>query len=118
MAQTAAGQPLSGVRQVAASALTWRAVLLGLIVTLFVNTMSMYSEAHGSGNFSWSYLPEGGVVPFLILVAVNGLIRLVSPRLALSGGELLVVFIMGLIANSTSLFLMFMQLAAVVAPLY
>jgi hypothetical protein len=118
MVQPAAENPLLAVRRAAARALTWRAVLLGLLVTVFVNTMSMYSECHGSGNFSWSYLPEGGVVPFLLLVGVNGLLRMVLPRLALSGGELLVVFVMGLVANCSSVFLMFMQLAAIVAPHY
>ena len=118
MAQPAAENPLAAVGQVASRALTWRAVLLGLLVTVFVNTMSMYSECHGSGNFSWSYLPEGGVVPFVLLVGVNGLVGRVLPRLALSGGELLVVFVMGLVSNCTSVFLMFMQLAAIVAPHY
>lgn len=80
--------------------------------------MSLYSEAHGSGNFSWSYLPEGGIIPFILLAALNGVIRFLFPSLALSSGELLVVFVMGLISNSTSVFLMFMQLAAIVAPRY
>lgn len=118
MAPPSAVSPLAALRHTALRAFTWRAVFLGLLVTIFVNTMSMYSECHGSGNFSWSYLPEGAMVPFVLLVGLNGLMRRLLPPLALSAGELLVVFVMGLISNSTSVFLMFMQLAAIVAPHY
>src|SRR5947209_6231066 len=99
-------------------AITLRAVLLGLLVTIFVNVGSPVSEALAFSNFSWSYLPEGGVIPFLLLVGFNLLLRRWLPRRALTRGELLTVFVMGLVSNSTSLFLMFFHLSAIVSPLY
>jgi hypothetical protein len=91
---------------------------LGLLAGLFVNFGSPYTESVGFSNFSWSYLPEGGMFPFLALLAVNGLLRRVRPRLALSTEELLVVFVMALCANATSLFLMYFLMAAIVSPHY
>lgn len=99
-------------------ALTPRALFLGLLAGLFVNLGSPYTESVGFSNFSWSYLPEGGMFPFLALLAVNALVRRLKPRWSLSSAELLVVFVMALCANSTSLFLMYFLLAAIVSPHY
>lgn len=101
-----------------ARALTGRALVLGLIAALFVNVGSPYTESVGFSNFSWSYLPEGGMFPFLALLVVNALVRRVAPRWALSVPEILVVFVMALCANATSLFLMYFLLAAIVSPHY
>ncbi len=99
-------------------ALTPRALALGVLAALFVNLGSPYTESVGFSNFSWSYLPEGGMFPFLLLLAVNALLRRLKPRWALTVPELLVVFVMALCANSTSLFLMYFLLAAIVSPHY
>ncbi len=99
-------------------ALTPRALLLGLLACLFVNLGSPYTESVGFSNFSWSYLPEGGMFPFLALLAVNALLHRLRPRWALSVPELLVIFVMALCANATSLFLMYFLLAAIVSPYY
>jgi len=99
-------------------AITLRAVLLGLLVVVFVNAGSPLAEALAFSNFSWSYLPEGGVVPFLLLLLINLGLRRWLPRRALTRGELLTVFVMGLVSNGTPLFLMFFHLSAIVSPLY
>ena len=56
-------------------AVTGRAVVLGLAIALFVNAGSPYAESVGFSNFSWSYVPEGAVIPFLALLAANALAR-------------------------------------------
>jgi len=99
-------------------ALTTRALLIGLLISAFVNLGSPYTESTGFSNFSWSYLPEGGAVPFLVLLLLNGLVGRLWPRRALSARELLVILAMGLVANSTSLFLAYFWLAAIVSPHY
>ena len=99
-------------------ALTPRALLLGLLSGLFVNLGSPYTESVGFSNFSWSYLPEGGMFPFLALLVMNAGLNRLKPRWALSPAELLVVFVMALCANSTSLFLMYFLTAAIVSPHY
>jgi hypothetical protein len=112
-------QRRSDHRQAAlAGAATPRALLLGVLASLFVNLGSPYTETTGFSNFSWSYLPEGAAIPFLALVAVNALVHRVSPRRALTARELLVVFIMALVANATPLFLCYFWLSAIVSPHY
>jgi hypothetical protein len=106
------GEPGSG------RAITLRAVLLGLLVVVFVNAGSPLAEALAFSNFSWSYLPEGGVAPFLLLLVINMAVRRWLPRGALTRGELLTVFVMGLVSNCTPIFLMFFHLSAIVSPLY
>ncbi|MCD6352464.1 MAG: hypothetical protein J7M26_10120 [Armatimonadetes bacterium] len=105
-------------RGLLARALTPRALVLGLLAAVFVNFGSPYTESVGFSNFSWSYLPEGGMFPYLALLLVNALVPRLRPRWALTVPELLVVFVMALCANATSLFLMYFLLAAIVSPHY
>jgi hypothetical protein len=95
-----------------------RALLIGLGVSFFVNVASPYTESIGFSNFSWSYLPEGGAAPFLLLLAVSALLWRFSRRLALTRRELLLIFVMGLVSNSTSIFLVYFWLAAIISPHY
>jgi len=92
--------------------------LIGVLITIFVNVGSPYTESVGFSNFSWSYLPEGAAIPFLLLLFLNLLLRRFWPRRALTTGELLVLFVMALVANSTAIFLIYFQLAAIVSPHY
>ena len=105
-------------RRPLAGAATPRALLVGVLASLFVNLGSPYTETAGFSNFSWSYLPEGAAIPFLAVVALNALVHRLRPRLALTGRELLVVFIMALVANATPLFLCYFWLSAIVSPHY
>lgn len=99
-------------------AATPRALALGLLASVFVNFASPYTESFGFSNFSWSYLPEGGIFPFLALLAINPVLLRVRPRWALSVPELLLVLAMALAANCTSIFLMYFLCAALVSPHY
>jgi hypothetical protein len=99
-------------------AATPRAIALGLAAAVFVNFASPYTESFGFSNFSWSYLPEGGAFPFLLLLLLNPLLRALRPRWALTVPELLMVLVMALAANCTSLFLMYFLCAAIVSPHY
>ena len=87
-------------------------------MALFVNLGSPYTESVGFSNFSWSYLPEGAMMPFLLLILFNALLRRLRPRASLSQGELALIFVMALVANCTPLFLMYFFLSAISSPLY
>src|SRR5438876_890711 len=93
---------------------TARAVLLGLLLAPVVSVGSPYAESVGFSNFSWSYVPEGAVIPFLLVLAGNLLAR--RRGAGLRAGELLVVFMMALAANCTAIFLLYFWLAAIVSP--
>lgn len=95
---------------------TARAVAIGLAIALFVNVGSPYAESVGFSNFSWSYVPEGAVIPFLLVLAVNLLARRRGG--GLRAGELLVIFMLALAANCTAIFLLYFWLAAIISPQY
>lgn len=99
-------------------AVTYRALVIGVCFSIFVNTCSPLTESRAFSNFSWSYLPEGAVIPFLFLLFFNFLLSRLNFKLALSSGELLVIFAMALVANSTPIFLIYMFLSAIASPLY
>jgi len=92
--------------------------LIGIAIVVFVNVASPYTESRAFSNFSWSYLPEGGMIPFLLVLFLNLLLRRFLPKSALTSGELLLIFLMALVSNSTPLFLVYMFLSAIVSPLY
>jgi len=94
---------------ISARAMTWRALLLGASAAVFVNIASPYTESAGFSNFSWSYLPEGAVIPFLAIFVFNLIFR----HWALTSRELTIIFI-----NATSIFLIYFFLAAIVSPHY
>jgi len=97
---------------------TLKALLLGACVAAFVNLASPYTESVGFSNFSWSYLPEGAAIPLLPILAVNAILIKVKKQLSLTRGELLVIFVMALVANSTAIWLIYFFLAAIVSPHY
>ncbi|MBC8234996.1 hypothetical protein H8E77_36080, partial [bacterium] len=99
-------------------AMTWRALLLGTLAAVFVNIASPYTESVGFSNFSWSYLPEGAVIPFLAIFVFNLIFAKFFRHWALTSRELTVIFIMALVSNATSLFLIYFFLAAIVSPHY
>jgi len=97
---------------------TYRSILIGIAIVVFVNVASPYTESRAFSNFSWSYLPEGGMIPFLLVLFLNLLLRRFLPKSALTSGELLLIFLMALVSNSTPLFLVYMFLSALVSPFY
>lgn len=121
MNRSATSEPLgsrSSASRSVGSGATARAIVLGLVIAVFVNVFSPYTESVGFSNFSWSYLPEGAMAPFLVLLLANILCWRIAPNSCLTPAELLVVFVMALVANCTSLFLMYFHLSAIVSPLY
>ena len=98
--------------------ITPRSILIGVIVVIFINLASPYAESVGFSNFSWSYLPEGAAIPVLLLMSINALILNVKNKLGLTQSELLVIFVMGLVSNATSIWLIYFFLAAIVSPRY
>jgi len=109
---------LDAERQHFSRAMTWRALLLGTLAAVFVNIASPYTESVGFSNFSWSYLPEGAVIPFLAIFVFNLIFAKFFRHWALTSRELTVIFIMALVSNATSLFLIYFFLAAIVSPHY
>jgi hypothetical protein len=99
-------------------AATPRALALGVAASVFVNLASPHTESTGFSNFSWSYLPEGGVFVLLFLLVANAGVRRLRPRWALTVPELLLVFVMALAANCTSIFLMYFLCSAIISPHY
>jgi hypothetical protein len=97
---------------------TWRAILIGLCVSAFVNIASPYTESVGFSNFSWSYLPEGAAIPMLFIIAINAFIAKIRKKLGLTSNEIILIFVMALVANSTSIWLIYFFLAAIVSPEY
>lgn len=108
----------ASARRALGRAATPRALLLGALAAVFVNLASPYTESVGFSNFSWSYVPEGGAFPFLLLLPVNALLRRLRPRWALTVPEVLLVLAMALAANCTSIFLMYFLCSAIVSPHY
>ncbi len=98
--------------------ITPRSIVIGVIVVIFINLASPYAESVGFSNFSWSYLPEGAAIPVLLLIAINALILNVRQKLGLTQSELLVIFVMGLVSNATSIWLIYFFLAAIISPRY
>lgn len=81
--------------------LTWRAIGIGLVASAFLGHWSQYAELiiHGT-QITLTYPPIGGFFVFLCLwVLFNVLLRLISPRLALTSAELLVVYTMIVMAS-------------------
>jgi hypothetical protein len=98
------------------AAVSGRAIAIGAGIALFVNAGSPYAESVGFSNFSWSYVPEGAFLPFLLLLALNAVLRRRGG--GLRSGELWVILMMALAANCTAIFLLYFWLAAIVSPHY
>ncbi len=80
---------------------TARAVVTGLVLVIVVCGFATYAEylTHGY-RMEMGHMPMALLIPFSILVfAVNGALRVLKPKSALTSRELVVVFMMGLIAS-------------------
>ena len=102
-------------------ALTARALLIGIAVVVFINVAAPYSEnILGSSLLACDYLPLGVMLPFLVVVAFLGVaLRALGPRLTLSRGELILIFIMGLVGTTIPTFGLTEYLISIIsAPFY
>jgi hypothetical protein len=102
-------------------AFTFRSLVLGLCMVAFVNILDPYSKyiLHSS-LFACDYMPLGVVLPFLIVVGVVNVIwGLVLPGRQLARGELLIVFIMGLVGSTIPTFgLTGYMISCIASPFY
>ena len=79
--------------------MTLRSVLLGTLMAVLVNIGSIYSSyIVASTRTDHGHLSIAVLIPFVLLLGLNILIRALRPRSALTSGELIVIFVMGMIA--------------------
>jgi len=100
--------------------LTLRALLIGVAVVVFTNMAAPYSEnILGSSLLACDYLPLGVMLPFLAVVAgLAVLLKALGSRLALSRGELVLVFIMGLVGTTIPTFGLTEYLISIISSPY
>ena len=83
--------------------ITIRAVLLGVATAALLNIYSDYAGMIlGAASLVKSQLPMAVLLPFVAWLAVNMLLKLVWPRIALSSSELLVIYSMSWIVGTVS----------------
>jgi hypothetical protein len=74
-------------------AITSRSILLGMATGALLNIYADYAGMIlGSASLVKEQLPMSVLLPFVGWLGLNLLLRLVSPRIALSGRELLVIY--------------------------
>ena len=79
--------------------MTLRAILLGTLMAILVNIGSIYSRyVMASTRTDYGHLSIAVLIPFVLLLGLNILIRALRRKSALSKSELIVVFVMGMIA--------------------
>ena len=93
---------MTAPRQGQGRGVTWRAVLVGGLASVFIGVAVPYSNMAIKGtvlahNFS---TPAALFVFFLLVAGLNPLLRVLHPRLALERGELAVIYIMAMVATS------------------
>ena len=79
-----------------------RALVLGTLLAFFINLACPYSVLvlHNAGLTS-DYITAGAMMLFFVLVGlINPLLKMVYPSLALRTGELLVIYIMMIVASA------------------
>lgn len=78
-----------------ASALSWRALLLGVLLAPLVCYWIAYTQIRAnSTDLVMMSLFTAAVFPLLVLLALNTLLHRLAPRVALSRGELLTIYVM------------------------
>jgi len=103
-----------------ASGLTGRALGLGLLLVVLVNLAAPYSlYVVRSSLLASDYMPIGALFPFfLVVVLLNPLLKTISPGWGLHPGELVIVFMMGLVGASLATYGLTGYLVAVIASPY
>ncbi len=100
--------------------LTLRSVLIGVVIAIIINMWGPFSiyRLHSS-LITDDYMPLAVVFLFLLVVVVlNVLFKLVNPKFGLSGSELIIVFIMGLVGASIPTYGLTGHLIATIAAPY
>ena len=80
------------------NAVTWRAIALGMIMVLGVNTWISVSEyvVHAS-RMQLSHLPLALLAAFILIAVANGIVRRVAPSHVFTQAELLTLLAMGFV---------------------
>ena len=83
-------------------AFTWRAFAVGSGLSLFLALACPYTVfLHHTAGMAADFITAGAVFLFFILAGgINSLLRLMHPRLALTGRELIVVYVMMIVASA------------------
>ena len=85
------------------STLTVRGVVLGVATGVLLNLYSNYAGLIiGGASLVKSQLPMAMLLPFVAWLLINTILRLIVPRLALSGGELVVIYSLSWIVGTMS----------------
>jgi len=105
------------VRARRASGLTLRAIGIGMSLVVTVNLAAPYSLCVvRSSLFASDYMPLGAIFPFFLVVAgLNVALKSLSLRWALHPGELIIIFMMGLVGASLATYGLTGYLVAVIA---
>ncbi|MBN1446126.1 MAG: hypothetical protein JW957_08500 [Candidatus Omnitrophica bacterium] len=101
--------------------LTKRAFIAGLLLSVLVAFVSQYSvNVTHSSYMAIDHMPAGAIFIFFILVfLVNSFLKLINRRLGFAQGELLLIYIMMLVASSVTEMGLGSQLLPIISgPLY
>ncbi|MBC7782242.1 MAG: hypothetical protein H7144_00265 [Burkholderiales bacterium] len=98
MSEGELAEPLTSPR----SAVTWRSILLGLAIAIFIAVITPYNDYVVWNSFIvGSYFPPIATISMLaIVLLINGPLHKFAPRFAMSPGELSIVLAMALISCS------------------
>lgn len=84
--------------------ITKRAFITGILLSIAISFVAQYSvNITHSSYMAIDHMPAGGIFLFFVLVfIVNTLLKLIKPSLSYTSGELLLVYIMLLVASSVT----------------
>jgi len=84
--------------------LTKRAFITGILLSVVIAFLAQYStNITHSSYMAIDHMPAGGIFLFFVLVfIVNTLLKVVNPKLAFASGEMLLIYIMMLVASSVT----------------
>ena len=103
----------------AASGLTWRSLILGLIQVLIVCPGACYAIwVLGSSEITWSFFPIGVGFPFLCFIFFNILLKSIKRSWALRPAELITIVVMGLVVTGIPIFMIGFVLSIPTTPHY
>ncbi|MCM8777809.1 MAG: hypothetical protein NC905_06070 [Candidatus Omnitrophica bacterium] len=101
--------------------LTRRAFITGLLLSIAIAFVAQYSvNITHSSYMAIDHMPAGGIFLFFVFVfIINTLFKIIRPSLAFSPGELLLVYIMVLVASSVTEMGLGSQLLPIISgPMY
>ena len=105
--------------QGAASGLTLRSLVLGVVQVLVVCLGAPYAIwVLGSSEITWSFFPIAVGFSFCCLILLNILLKTINPGWALRPAEMITVVVMGLVTTGIPIFMMGYVLSIPTTPYY